>query len=104
MVGGHSPLNTMSLPASISKRLRETLGNNTGGDLVTWLDEQRAESAQVRADLAECKTEMLAAMHAMELRLADRIGRVESDLMKWSFVFWVGAVAAIAVLAGILGK
>ena len=25
-----------------------------------------------------------------------------ADLIKWSFVFWVGAVAAIAMLAGVL--
>lgn len=30
------------------------------------------------------------------------IARATADLMKWSFVFWVGAVAAIALLAGVL--
>ena len=30
------------------------------------------------------------------------IAGVKSDLMKWSFVFWCGAVAAIAALAGVL--
>lgn len=35
-------------------------------------------------------------------RLETQIERSRSDLMKWSFVFWVGAVAAIAALAGVL--
>jgi hypothetical protein len=34
--------------------------------------------------------------------LGARIADVKSDLMKWSFVFWCGAVAAIAALAGVL--
>lgn len=37
-------------------------------------------------------------MGALEVKLAD----VKADLMKWSFVFWCGAVAAIAALAGVL--
>ena len=31
-----------------------------------------------------------------------QIANVRADLMKWSFVFWVGAVLAIAALAGVL--
>jgi hypothetical protein len=38
-------------------------------------------------------------MALMEARFERRF----SDLIKWSFVFWVGAVAAIAMLAGALG-
>ena len=29
-------------------------------------------------------------------------GDMRADLMKWSFGFWVGAVLAIAALAGVL--
>jgi hypothetical protein len=35
-------------------------------------------------------------------RLEALIERRISDLMKWSFVFWVGAVASIALLAKLL--
>jgi hypothetical protein len=35
-------------------------------------------------------------------RLETRIERTRADLIKWSFVFWVGAVGSIALLAGIL--
>jgi hypothetical protein len=37
-------------------------------------------------------------MAHLEARLERRI----TDLIKWSFVFWVGAVGAIAMLAGVL--
>jgi hypothetical protein len=36
--------------------------------------------------------------------LSRKIADVNADLMKWSFVFWVGAVASIALLAGVLGN
>lgn len=54
----------------------------------------------LRADV----TRLHADMAGMEIRLGERIANVKSDLMKWSFVFWVGAVAAIAMLADVLGK
>jgi hypothetical protein len=40
----------------------------------------------------------------VEVRLVREIGNVKADLMKWSFLFWVGAVTAIALLAGVLGR
>jgi hypothetical protein len=72
--------------------------------------------ADIRADFAEFRQEIASLIHASESRLVDRIAKVDArvaevdvrvanvkaDLMKWSFVFWVGAVAAIAMLAGVL--
>jgi hypothetical protein len=46
---------------------------------------------QLRADIAELRQEIA--------RLETRFERSFGDLIKWSFVFWVGAVGAIAVLA-----
>ena len=43
-------------------------------------------------------SEMRQEMAHLEARLERRIG----DLIRWSFVFWVGAVGAIAMLAGAL--
>lgn len=83
----------------------------------------------IRGDIAELKQMMLAmeanfkqsalAMEAnfkesalaMELRLTEkilaldaRISEKYAGLLKWSFVFWVGAVVAIATLAGVLRR
>ncbi len=44
-------------------------------------------------------------MHEMDARVSDvatlktRFERRVGDLIRWSFVFWVGAVGAIAMLA-----
>ena len=92
----------MAIPPSLSRKLRETLGQDAGGDLVTWLEEERQERVQLRVELAEFRQQMAAQMTAMEMRLTGQIADVKSDLMKWSFVFWCGAVAAIAALAGVL--
>jgi hypothetical protein len=59
------------------------------------LGELRAEFAQLRADFAELRQETQVGFAQLETRLERRIG----DLIKWSFVFWVGAVGAIAMLA-----
>ena len=50
-------------------------------------EEMRVGFSEVRQDMAH-----------LETRLERRLG----DLIKWSFVFWVGAVGAIAMLAGAL--
>jgi hypothetical protein len=108
----------------LASKLNETLGGDAAGDLVTWLDELRREHAEqreaTRADFAELRQEMRAMesriteklggqMHAMEVALRKEIHAVDlkvesrsADLIRWSFVFWVSAVAAIATLAGVL--
>ena len=87
----------MGFPEPVARKLRSTLGVE-GEILVTWLEEERLERATLRAELTQIRADMA----AMEIRLGDRISNVKADLMRWSFVFWVGAVGAIAALAGIL--
>src|SRR3989442_2340813 len=51
--------------------------------------------AQLRADIAELRHEMQVGFATLETRFERRVG----DVIKWSFVFWVGAAGAIAMLA-----
>ncbi len=103
----------MSISPRLAVRLNDALGTDASGDLVDWLDEMRAEHRDlresIRADFAEQRHAIIADLHAVELRLAEKIHAVDTnadqrhaELMRWSFVFWVGAVAAIAMLAGAL--
>ena len=87
---------------------------------MSWLQEMRTEHKQdmaaiaelredFRQEMAAMRQELVGLIQASEARLTDRIGRVElrvaeakADLMKWSFVFWVTAVASIAGLAKVL--
>ena len=71
----------------------------TRGDLAEMRHATRGDLAQLRADLradfAELRQEMQVGFAALETRFERRVG----DLINWSFVFWVGAVGAIAMLA-----
>jgi len=71
----------------------------TRGDLAELRHATRGDladvRAQLRADIAELRHEMQVGFTTLETRFERRVG----DLIKWSFVFWVGAVGAIAMLA-----
>ena len=71
----------------------------TRGDLAEMRHATRGDladvRAQLRADIAELRHEMQVGFATLETRFERRVG----DLIKWSFVFWVGAVGAIAMLA-----
>ena len=110
----------MPIPTRLSRKPHDVLGAEAAGDLMTWMDEVGSHRDDIRdamrADLAELRQ----GVHAVEIRLGDRLRETESrlslrldalnskisdgyaNLMKWSFVFWVGAVLAIAVLARVL--
>jgi ABC-type phosphate transport system auxiliary subunit len=121
----------MAITTRLSRKLHQTLGDEAAEDLVTWMqqvDAQRAELRELnelnfsrfdarlaeareamRADLAELRQEIQAGFAKWDGELRQGLARVETkleqrtaDLIKWSFVFWVGAVGAIAALAGVL--
>ena len=109
----------MPIPPDLPRRLHEALGPETAGPMVEWMQEQDRTSRDwaLRSDVAELRHEMHREVdglrHEMQLgfagmredmaRLEGRLERRLGDLIKWSFVFWVGAVGAIAMLAGVLG-
>lgn len=115
----------MPITPRLSRRLQQTLGEEAAEDLVNWMqqvDAQRAELRELnelnfsridgklaevamRADLAELRQELrvgFANLQQEMARLETRFERRFGDLIKWSFVFWVGAVGAIAALARVL--
>jgi hypothetical protein len=104
----------MALPSRLSKRLREVLGVEAADDMVTFMEELRSQRTEVLAAIQKLDDKLT----ETRVHLADRIANVKvdvanvkadvanvtADLMKWSFLFWVGAVAAIAMLANVLGR
>jgi hypothetical protein len=108
-----------SLPR-LPRKLRDVLGPDAAEDLVTILDQMRAEHAElrrqlhddfvehrreIRSDFKELVDRLDGRFDRVDTRFAaleSKVGDVKSDLMKWSFVFWCGAVAAVAALAGVL--
>ena len=113
----------MAVPSHISKKLRQHLGDETGGDFVNWLAEMRAERELLRDDILASEARLVARMEQGFARVDERFANVDArfakvdgrlaalqvaiadskaELMKWMLVFWVGAVGAIAALAGVL--
>lgn len=109
----------MAASRKLPRHLRITLGPDAGAELVTILDEIRADNARARQEFHEFRREVLQRFEQVDRRfdaidrrfervderfiaVLEKVSDVQSNLMKWSFVFWCGAVAAIAALAGVL--
>jgi len=96
----------------LSRKFQQLLGSEGALELMHWMQHTDARTsdfaelrATMRADIAELRQEMhvgFAKLHEEMAHLETRFERRFGDLIKWSFVFWVGAVGAIAALAGLL--
>ena len=103
----------MPITAKLSSRLSEALGDEAAHEMVDWMhqvDAERADlhrlnelnfsrfdarlgefRAEVQAGLADVRRDMETGLARVETRIEQRT----ADIMKWSFVFWVGAVATL---------
>jgi len=92
----------VAIPAKLSRRLHETLGEEAASDMVHWMEQVESNRAELH-DLGLAMVRMDAKLDAVSARLEAKVDQRVAELMKWSFVFWVGAVSAMAVLAGVVG-
>jgi hypothetical protein len=117
----------MAISARLSRTTHHTLGDEAGEDLVNWMIQVEANRSELRelmeawAARTDGRFEAMDARfaeqrHWMEARFAEqqqrmdvgfaqvetRIERRFGDLLKWSFVFWCGAIGAVAALARVL--
>jgi hypothetical protein len=113
----------MAISPHLIRKLQEALGHEAAEDLVSHLE----GGESLRADVAELRHEMQLGFAKIDARFANLDGRFANldtridlkidgmaatlrsemkeqtgRLIKWSFVFWIGAVGAIAALAGVL--
>lgn len=88
----------MAIPEFVTQKLRQTFGVETTEFIVTWIEGVDSN----RADIAELRHEMQVGFARLEAKIETTMERRTAELMKWSFVFWVGAVISIALLARIL--
>lgn len=108
----------MAVPARLSRKLHDVLGTQAAEDMVRLMDElivQRDQTAQSQREILAAIGELRDRIQSLEVGLTrqigdvkagltGQIGDVKADLMKWSFLFWVGAVTAIALLANVLER
>ena len=87
--------------------LHERLGPEASGGLVSainaagreWKDEvMTAAIDRFERRIVEETSRLRVDMAGMETRLSTRIDKVQTDLLKWSFAFWIGQVVAITVI------
>ena len=99
----------MAITARLTRSLHQTMGDEAADDLVTWMMVVDSNRSELRELMEAYNGRMDARFEAFESRLDTSIAQLEArmerrfaDLLKWSFVFWVGAVGAVAALAGVL--
>ena len=95
----------MPISAHLLRKPEETLGHEAAEYLVSQLTDIQS----LRADVAELRHAMLlgftridSGFEALTEKIGSQSDKTTATLLKWSFVFWVGAVGAIAALAGVL--
>ena len=104
----------MAISGRLTRKLYEMFGQDAGDDLMSWMqtvDSQRAEfrelheattsrfearlgesTARLRAEISELRRELQVGLARLETGIEKRT----ASLMRWSFVFWIGSVAAVA--------
>lgn len=87
-------------PVTVPDTLRERLGNNASFELLTMF---HAAEANWEDDVLGRATERFGRMLAEETgKLRQEIATSRVELLKWSFLFWVGQVAAVAGLLALM--
>ena len=97
----------MSVSSRLTRKLHQVLGGEAKEllELMQQEDSQRGELREILVRMEGRLTGLEGRLTGIEIKIAGvetLVERRSADLIKWSFVFWVGAVAAIAMLAGVL--
>jgi hypothetical protein len=60
----------------------------------------RQEIAQVRQEIAQVETRLRQELGGMELRIMRELASSRVELLRWSFIFWIGQVVAVSAVMG----
>ena len=71
-------------------------------DFAEFRESMRGDLAELRQEMRDGDARLRDEIRALDGRLGGEIKQAKYDLIKWSFVFWVTAVASIAGLAKVL--
>ena len=87
----------MPITAKLSRQFYDKLGDEVANELVTWLNAVDQSYRDEFRDLFDSnfgRLEAEFAQFAAELRA--EMARMETRLIRWMFVFWIGAWVTIA--------
>jgi hypothetical protein len=98
----------MTTSPFLTSRLKETLGNEAGEELVRIVDRASNDISDLRGDVAELRHQMELGFARVDARFAgvdSRFAQVEKQierqtnrLILWSFAFWATTMAGLATL------
>jgi hypothetical protein len=91
------------------RRLTEEGGSlrvSLRGEMETLRTELRGEMetlrTELRSEMEDLRTELRGEMHLLRSDVKIDLANARADLLKWSFLFWVGQVAAVTGLVTLL--
>jgi hypothetical protein len=102
----------------LSVRLRERLGTGASDDLVETLDVQKDDmltacherfEAQLGCAVADIRQELTTVDAGLRVALSEGLSKIRTemaemrvDVLRWSFLFWIGQVVATATIMALL--
>ena len=89
----------MSTVLELYEKLKPKLGDAEARALLEFVETSVEQRAATKEDLQRTASSLKEDLLHTEAALRKEIQEVRVDLLKWSFAFWVGAVA---VLSGIM--
>ena len=87
-------------PATVPTSLREELGQQASLELLTMFHEAEAAWRDDVLTIASERFERRLSEDISKLRIdvVEQLALTRTELLRWSFLFWIGQVAAIAAL------
>ena len=77
------------------EKLKPKLGEEEARSLLEFIETSVEQRAATKADLQQAVSGLREEMHLAVASLREEIHKVRADLIKWSFVFWAGNLAAL---------
>ena len=89
----------MSTVLELYEKLKPKLGEDEARALLEFVETSVQDKAATKDDLERTASALRDEIRRNEAALRKEIQEIKVDLLKWSFAFWLGAVA---VLSGIM--
>jgi hypothetical protein len=85
----------MSTTLELYEKLKPKLGDTEARSLIEFIESSVERRAATKEDLALMEERLKREMVEMRREFDTKLAEVKSDLIKWSFAFWIGNVAVV---------
>ena len=95
----YNAIRAMPTVLDLYEKLKPRLGEEEARSLLEFIQTSVDQHAATKADLQRTESALREELHATAASLREEMHKMRAELIKWSFVFWIGN---IAVLSGIM--